>query len=268
MGVFSEMATDAREPAVTDEVAPFTLDAEPEPDEDFDDDAEQQAEADAAKEALDRLNEQEKKKAAEDEKRRAHEESEAKRKAEWDAKQAVKKAADERTFAELAAMSDGDAMSASVKRTGADLEKLTRRNMKMCVTEHIQTICLDDPAFARLACHPRKSMINCFKYINRKAREFMEQEMKDNDEKPNGWQGGDVPDDLCYQWAEDYFRNPAAKEDEDKEEKFVPKPYYGGGSASSKSKKKEPAKKPEPKKPAETPPTGAEQMQLAFGGVA
>jgi hypothetical protein len=137
-------------------------------------------------------------KAADDEKRSAHEESEAKRKAEWDAKQATKKAADEQALAEFAALSDDDAMAASVKRVGSDAERLTRRNMKICVTEHVQTLCLDDPAFARLTMHPKKNMVNCFHYINRKAREFMEAEMKDNDEKPAGWQGGDVPDDMCY----------------------------------------------------------------------
>ena len=35
----------------------------------------------------------------------------------------------------------------------------------------------------------------------------------------------DIPDDLCYQWAEDYFRDPDAKEDQGDEEEFVPQPY-------------------------------------------
>ena len=34
--------------------------------------------------------------------------------------------------------------------------------------------------------NPKKKMLNCFHYINRKAREYLEQEMKDNDEKPMG----------------------------------------------------------------------------------
>lgn len=188
--------------------------------------------------------------AAEDEdaKRKAHEEAEAKRKAEWEARQARKKAEEEKKLAELAAMSDDEVTMAAVNKVGADAEKLTRRNMKECVTEHIQTLCLSDPAFARLAQHPRKSMIHCFWYINRKAREFVEQEMKDNDIKPegvNGVYGSDVPDDLCYQWAEDYFKDPDAKEDQQEEEKFVPKPYYGKTASKSSTKK---AKKSEPKK--------------------
>ena len=194
----------------------------------------------------------------EDAKRKAHEEAEAKRKAEWEARQARKKAEEEKKLAELAAMSDEEVTMAAMNKVGADAEKLTRRNMKECVTEHIQTLCLSDPAFARLAQHPRKSMIHCFWYINRKAREFVEQEMKDNDIKPegvNGVYGSDVPDDLCYQWAEDYFRDPNAKEDQQEEEKFEPKPYYGkttsksSGKKAKKSETKKAEKKPEPPKP-------------------
>ena len=71
--------------------------------------------------------------------------------------------------------------------------------------------------------NPKKKMLNCFHYINRKAREYLEQEMKDNDEKPmGGGFGGDVPDELCYQWAREYFRDAEAKEDAEPEEKVCP----------------------------------------------
>lgn len=203
----------------------------------------------------------------EDAKRKAHEEAEAKRKEEWEARQARKKAEEEKKLAELAAMSDDEVTMAAMNKVGADAEKLTRRNMKECVTEHIQTLCLADPAFARLAQHPRKSMIHCFWYINRKAREFVEQEMKDNDIKPegvNGVYGSDVPDDLCYQWAEDYFRDPDAKEDQREEEKFVPKPYYGKTTSKSSGKK---AKKAEPKKAEKkpVPPKAPASDQITLG---
>ena len=171
----------------------------------------------------------------EDAKRKAHEEAEAKRKAEWEAKQEQKKEAERLALAKLEGMSDDEVLAASVKRVGDDTEKLTRRNMKECVAEHIQTLCLDNPDFARKVLHPRKSMIHCIWYINRKAKEFIEQEMKNNDIKPeNGIYGSDVPDDLCYQWAVDYFNDPNAKEDEEKEEKFVAQPYRGTGAAASK----------------------------------
>ena len=191
----------------------------------------------------------------EDAKRQSHEAAEAQRKADWEAKQQQNKAALQAELDRLAAMSDDEVMIASMKRVSADTERLTRRNMKDCVSEYIQTKCLEDPAFARRVGHPRKSMIHCIWYINRKAREYVEREMKDNDVKPeNGVYGSDVPDDLCYQWAVDYFNDPDAKEDQEEDEKFVPKPYHGGTSRpkSKKTKKETTPKKTEPPKPAES----------------
>ena len=93
------------------------------------------------------------------------------------------------------------------------------------------------------------------------AREYLEQEMKDNDEKPVGGAfGGDVPDELCYQWAREYFRDADAKEDAEPEEKFVPKTYNGKAPKAGKGKKDKP-KKATPK-PA---PKSADEEQLTFG---
>jgi len=286
MGFFSDLATDLREDAITDTQLDSTARSVISAAEKRDDDR-QQAEEDAAKAALSRLSAEsdedsdapdedecgddsdesedadspdesgdadktssEADKAAdEDKKRREHEEAEAKRKAEWEAKKQVREEAEQAAWENAVAMNDDEIMAASMKRIGDDAERLTRRNMKACVAEHIQTLCLEDADFARQVMHPRKNMINCFRYINRKAKAFIEQEMKDNDEKPltNGVYGGDVPDDLCYMWAEDYFMDLDAEEDKEKEEKFVPKPY--AGKPSAKSKKKPEKKKPEPKKP-------------------
>lgn len=142
-------------------------------------------------------------------------------------------------------------MMESAKRVSMETERLTRRNMKECVSEHIQTMSFEDPVFARLILHPKKNMINCFRYINRKAKEFIMQEMEDNDIKPeNGVYGGDVPDELCYQWAMDYFRDPDADEDKKKEEAFVPKPYNGKTASKGKDRKtakKKPEKRQEKK---------------------
>lgn len=196
-----------------------------------------------------------------EEKRKVHEEAEAKRKAEWEEKQRQRKEKERIAWEKAIAMDNDALVTTSVKRLGNATERLTRRNMKLCVTEYVQTLCYEDIDFARLVMHPRKSMINCFHYINRKAREYLEKEMKDNDEKPeaNGF-GGDVPDDICYQWAEAYFRDMDTKEDQtDEDEKFVPKPYPGSSPAPKKKaekKKPKPAKKEEPKKP--------EQMQITL----
>lgn len=227
------------------------------------DDERQQAEAEAAQEALRQMQDTAAEEAAEDEKRRAHEEAEAKRKAEWEQKQREKAEAEQAAWENAVAMGDDEVMMASMKRVGDDAERLTRRNMKQCVTEHIQTKCLSEPEFARQVMHPRKNMIRCFRYITRKAKAFAEQEMKDNDEKPiAGGYGCDVPDDMCYLWAEEYFMDMEAEEDKEKEEKFVPKPY--SGKSAPRSKKKADKKKPAPTKepPAEECPNDGTQMTL------
>ena len=209
------------------------------------------------------------KKAEEDRKRQEHEQAEAKRKAEWEAKQRAKEEAEQAAWENAVAMSDDEVMAASMKRVGDDSERLTRRNMKQCVTEYIQTLCLEDVSFARNVMHPRKNMVNCFRYINRKALEFAKQEMEDNDVKPSAeGYGTDVPDGLCYQWAEDYFKDMNAKEDRGQEEKFVPKPYYGGRSSTTKKAEKKKAEKPAAKaeeKPADTPTEAAPlDEQISF----
>ena len=207
----------------------------------------------------------------EEQKRKEHEEAEAKRKAEWEAKKQAKE--EEILFAweNATALDDATLAEASSKRVGDDSERLTRRNMKQCVTEMIQIFCYEDLDLARQVMHPRKNMVNCFRYITRKAKEFVMQEMKDNDIKPDreGY-GSDVPDDLCYQWAKEYFFDMDAPEDKNpNEEQFVPKPYVG--KTVSKPKKKAEKKKPEPKKveapkPAPTENEGQLDMFSMLGG--
>ena len=202
--------------------------------------------------------------ANDDAKRKAHEAAEAKRKAEWDAKQAEKRAARQAALDRIAAMNGAELVTAAAERVAADTERLTRRNMRELVAGHIQELCRKDAAFARLVMDPAKSMIHCFQYINRQAQKYAEQEMKDNGVQRTGVYGLDVPDGLCFQWAEDYFKDPDAEEDHKDDEKFVPKPYVPA-SASRKTAKgkadKNPATAAKPKaaKPADT---GMEQLTL------
>lgn len=207
----------------------------------------------------------------EDEKRKAHEAAEAKRKAEWEARQQEKKTAEQEQLDRLAAMSDDEVIASSMKRVSADTEKLTRRNMKECVAEYVQTMCLEDPAFARKTMHPRKSMIRCFQYISRKAWDYVQDELKASGIRPGHGQqgyGSDIPDDLCYQWAVDYFNDPDAKEDHEGEETFVPKPYYGGAASKSKKntktkdKKTSAPQKADAKEPEKKPSETAAQLTL------
>lgn len=194
------------------------------------------------------------------EKRKAHEESEAKRKAEWEAKQVAKKQAEEAALQQLNAMSDEDVIAASTARISTEVERLTRRNMKECVAAHIQELCRKDTAFARRTMHPRKSMIRCFKYINRMAKEYVKQEMEDNNIQPDGGMyGTDVPDWLCFQWSVDYFNAMGVLEDQEKEETFTPKPYAGTSATSTKKAKKTEKK---PKKQQSKSSGSYEQMSL------
>ena len=213
--------------------------------------------------------------AAEEAQRKAeHEAAEAQRKAEFDARKAEKKKNEQLQLLKMQNLSDDDVMVAAAQRASEDTEKITRRSLKECISEYIQTLCFSDPAFARLTMHPRKNMINCFMYIQRKAQEYVKDEIKLNVKPGPGMQiySTDIPDDLCYKWAEDYFRDPTVKEDEEQEEKFVPRPYISKTGAKTTvkkpaEKKKQAEKKPAEKKPPE-PVKPAEDGQISFGQMA
>ena len=177
-------------------------------------------------------------------------------------KQAEKKAARQAALDRIGKMNRNELLKASVERVAADTERLTRRNMKEAVAEHVQAKCREDASFAMLVMAPEKSMIRCFRYISRQAQKYAEQEMKDNGIQRTGIYGLDVPDGLCYQWAEDYFNDENAEEDHKDDEKFVPKPYVSTNRKAAKSKtdkKPSPAAKPKAEKP-KAP--GMEQLTL------
>ena len=255
MGVFSEINLLMREQPET--VQPFTLEPQPEPTQESGT-LPETAEETKAREQLQEA-------AAEQETAPAHK-PDTTPELEQDA-EAKKRAATEQAESDrIASMTDEEVVAASMSRTAEDTERLTRRNMKLCVLEVIQTKCLEDPAFARLVLQPRKSMRNCFHHINRQARDYLRREMEDNDEKPvDGMYGGDVPDELCYQWAEAYFRDPDAEEDRPKETARA-QPTTKTTKTETKPRKKSEPKKTEPKKPAEEPlPMDG---QITFGELA
>lgn len=251
-----ETAGFAGEPMAEDMIAPSAEPVEEET-------AESAEEPEGEDTAEDNQTEEQPQEEDEETRRAKHEAAEAERKAQWEARQQQKKDALQKQKEALDGMSEEELVKKSMERISADTEKLTRRNMKDCVAEYIQTLCLEDPEFARMVMEPRKSMVHCFQYINRKAWDYVQDEMKANDVRLETGQqgyGSDIPDGLCYQWAEDYFRNSLAKEDEDEEEKFVPKPYVGKTgykpTAKKKAEKKEkkakvPEKKPEQEKKTE-----------------
>ena len=171
-----------------------------------------------------------------------YEAKEALHRKEWEEKQAQKKADEQAELDAIRSLSDEDVISQSLRRVSEDTDRITRRNMKECVSEYVQTLSLSDLNFARNTLYPKKNMRNCFRFIIRKAREYLETEGSLDTEEPleAGSPGsrrpgpqvrtlyGDVPDDLCYAWAEEYFRSSDIKEDQEKEDVYVPLPRPAG----------------------------------------
>ena len=167
-----------------------------------------------------------------------YEAMEALHRKEWEKRQAEKKTAELAELDALRSLSNEDVISRSIRRVSEDTDRMIRRNMKECVSEYIQTLSLGDPDFARFTLHPRKTMRSCFRYIIKKAREYLETEGTLDTEEPLEAKGtgirpagrqaqalyGDVPDDLCYSWAEEYFRSSDIKEDQEQEDIYVPLP--------------------------------------------
>lgn len=200
----------------------------------------------------------------EDEKRAEHEAAEAKRKAEWEESQRKKREAEQAELDKIAAMGDEEVVADCAARLRNQTEKLTRRNMKILTTARLQALGRENAEFARLVMNPKKSMAHCFQYVSRKALDFVKQEMESKGEKLEGIFVEDVPDELCYQFAEEYFRDANAPEDTEPQNEFVPRPYYGGAGRKNKAKKPEKKAAPKtatPKKP-ENKEAGYGQLSL------
>lgn len=255
MGVFSEIDLMIREHPET--VQPFTLESQPEPTQ------ESGTLPETAEETKVREQLQE---AAGVQDPTPVRESDETPEPKQDEEQQKLAAAEQAERERIANMTDEEVVAASMSRTADDTERLTRRNMKLCVLEVIQTKCLEDPAFARLVLQPRKSMRNCFHHINRQARDYLRREMEDNDEKPaDGIYGGDVPDELCYQWAEEYFRDPDAEVDRPKETAKAKPAAKSAKTETKQHKKSEPKKAAAKRSTDEQPPM---EGQITFGELA
>lgn len=153
-------------------------------------------------------------------------------------------------------MSDAEAVEASTKRIQTEIERITRKNMKDCVAEHLAELCAKDPAFAHKVVQPGKTLVDCFSYINQQAQKFAEQERKDNGITESGIYGCAIPTDLVYQWAVDYFKAPIDKKLERKA------PTKAATAPKTNRTPAKPAEEAQPK----VPPTPAgnhyEQMTL------
>ncbi|WP_304973880.1 Cas9 inhibitor AcrIIA9 family protein [uncultured Alistipes sp.] len=192
--------------------------------------------------------------------RAAHERAEAERKAAFDKAQAERRAASKAELDRIAAMPDADAQAAATSRVADGIERITRRNMKEAVAAHLSERIQADPAFAKASLRPGKTLQALFRRINEKAREYLKQEAEAAGEAVSGALGGDVPDDLVYQWAADFM----LEEPEEHAEAFVPKPYVPPkAKAKSKGKPKEKPAQAAPKAP-DKPPAAPAMEQLSL----
>lgn len=178
-------------------------------------------------------------------------EKEAARKAEWERKQAKKKEDEAHRLDEIQNMDPSQIATASSGLITQGVERLTRRNMKIEVGEHIKRMCVENPEFARKVMHPRKSIMRCFQFISKKARDYLMEEKKQLGEDSDfGYGGGrmdtcgDVPDELCYAWAVEYYEASDLDIDKDKDEKYKPGyvPKKNASKSAAKSKKEAPKK--------------------------
>ncbi|HAQ39497.1 MAG TPA: hypothetical protein DCM73_00735 [Clostridiales bacterium] len=112
----------------------------------------------------------------------------------------------------------------AIEKISEASEKITRRNMKIQVSEFIQVRCDSDPDFAALILNPKKNLVNCFKYINRMAMEWIKEDAKARGEELHGQIGGDVPDDIVFDWSIEYFQKTGLPEDEEKAKPVSPSP--------------------------------------------
>ena len=197
------------------------------------------------------------------EKKKAFEEEEAKRKAEFDAKKAKRDEEVQIEWEINTMMTTEDLIEAAKNNIKTGVERITQRNMKESVAAYIIELSQKSEKLSRNILHPQKSITNCYKYINRKARGYLEEQMKLTGEKPdkNGVIGIDIPDNLCYQWAEEYYSSTNIDEDHEDEEKFVPRTYKPAYTPKT-NKKATPKNKETP--PPKEAPKADESAQMSI----
>lgn len=75
----------------------------------------------------------------------------------------------------------------------------------------------EDAAFAEKMRNPRKTIQNCIKFIAQQAQKYMEKH-KEEYEMERGL-GGDIPDEICFGWANHYYDESGLEIDMTEEER-------------------------------------------------
>lgn len=141
-------------------------------------------------------------------------------------------------FPPLETLSPDAQIKNAIEKISDASEKITRRNMKIQVSEFIKVRCHSNPNFAALILNPKKNLVNCFKYINRMAMEWIKEDAKARGEELHGQIGGDVPDDIVFDWSIEYFQKIDLPEDEEKPKYLPTSPASKKKDANSKEDSK------------------------------
>lgn len=96
-------------------------------------------------------------------------------------------------------------------------ERTSLKTMADYVKEYIVGYCDEDPAFVERVNDPLKNFMDCIGYIKKKALEWLKEQQNLELTSYTQGVGGDVPNDICYQWAVEYYYSkpepkPAPKE--------------------------------------------------------
>lgn len=99
-------------------------------------------------------------------------------KAEFDAKKAARGKKFRIEWEMNTMLSTDELLKQAENNIATGVERITRRNMKESVAAYIIELSRKNENLSRNILHPKKSVANCFKYINIKAREYLEEDMK------------------------------------------------------------------------------------------
>lgn len=115
-------------------------------------------------------------------------------------------------------------------------ERTSLKTMADFVKEYIIAYCDEDPGFVECVNNTEKSFMDCIGYIKKKALDWLK--VQQNIELTNYAQGvgGDVPPDICYQWAVEYYYSKPEPKPEPKKVEST------GSSSKTKAGKKNAAK--------------------------
>lgn len=122
-------------------------------------------------------------------------------------------------------------VSKAKETLSSQADRFLMRTMADSIKDYLSEYCDGHPEFAEKVSDPAKNFTGCIKRINREALKWL-QEQPNTDMEGLAGVCGDVPNDICYGWAVDYYNSvPEPK----------PKPNSAGKKAAIATRKQTPA---------------------------